>query len=246
VTGDPAVTLRADCGSCAGLCCVALPFARSADFAIDKPGGVPCPNLGDGFGCGIHDRLRPSGFGGCAVYDCQGAGQRTVQVTFGGRDWRVEPALARPMFAAFTTMRRLHELLWYLHAAAAIATAAGRDRLVADIKDLDRKIDDLATQDATELATIDLDALRNRTNELLRVASKAARGAGAGGEQAGADLAGADLLGADLRTRDLRRADLRGARLAGALFLTRAQLTAARGDASTTVPTGLERPPHWS
>ncbi|MDR3081083.1 MAG: pentapeptide repeat-containing protein, partial [Streptomyces sp.] len=37
--------LRADCSSCFALCCVALPFAASADFAIDKAAGTPCPNL---------------------------------------------------------------------------------------------------------------------------------------------------------------------------------------------------------
>ena len=37
--------LRADCGSCFGLCCVALPFAASADFAVDKAAGQPCANL---------------------------------------------------------------------------------------------------------------------------------------------------------------------------------------------------------
>ena len=47
--------LRADCSSCFGLCCVALTFSRSADFAIDKPAGEACPNLSADFRCGIHD-----------------------------------------------------------------------------------------------------------------------------------------------------------------------------------------------
>lgn len=85
---DPLLELRADCGQCFGLCCVALPFARSADFAIDKGAGEPCPNLESDFRCGIHTRLRRTGFTGCTVYDCFGAGQRVSQVTFGGVDWR--------------------------------------------------------------------------------------------------------------------------------------------------------------
>ena len=76
--------LRADCERCFGLCCVALPFAVSADFALDKPAGTPCPNLRGDHRCGIHAKLRPSGFTGCTVYDCFGAGQRVSQVTFGG------------------------------------------------------------------------------------------------------------------------------------------------------------------
>ena len=107
--GTPArrrLELRADCERCAGLCCVAPAFSASADFAIDKAAGQPCPNLEAGFRCSIHDRLRPAGFGGCAAFDCLGAGQKVVQGTFRGRDWRLQPDLAGPMFAAFAVMRR--------------------------------------------------------------------------------------------------------------------------------------------
>jgi uncharacterized membrane protein len=68
-------TLRGDCERCVGLCCVASPFAASADFAIDKPAGAVCPNLEADFRCGIHARLRAEGFPGCTAYDCFGAGQ---------------------------------------------------------------------------------------------------------------------------------------------------------------------------
>ena len=108
---DARVGLRADCGRCFGLCCVAPAFAASADFAIDKAAGQPCPNLRPDFGCGIHDELRPRGFRGCTVYDCFGAGQQVAQVTFGGRDWRGAPHTAGEMFAVFAVMRQLHELL---------------------------------------------------------------------------------------------------------------------------------------
>ena len=103
--------MRADCTRCVALCCVAPAFSASADFAIDKAAGEPCPNLCADFRCSIHDWLRPRGFGGCAAFDCLGAGQKIAQVTFGGRDWRADPALAAPMFAAFAVMRQLHELL---------------------------------------------------------------------------------------------------------------------------------------
>jgi uncharacterized protein YjbI with pentapeptide repeats len=106
--------LRADCTRCSGLCCVAPAFTASADFAIDKPAGRPCPHLAGDFRCGIHERLRPEGFPGCAVYDCFGAGQQIVQVIFGGRDWRTEDDLAAPMFAALPVVRAMHELLWHL------------------------------------------------------------------------------------------------------------------------------------
>ncbi|HJX43921.1 MAG TPA: pentapeptide repeat-containing protein, partial [Geodermatophilus sp.] len=106
--------LRADCSACAGLCCVLPAFAASADFAVDKPAGRPCLHLtglqvGDAR-CGIHADLRQRGFPGCTVFDCFGAGQQTVQVTFagGGRDWHTD----HEVFAAFRVQRLLHELLW--------------------------------------------------------------------------------------------------------------------------------------
>ena len=104
VPGGHRARLRADCGRCFGLCCVAPAFSASADFAIDKGAGQACPHLRRDFRCSIHDRLRPEGFPGCAVYDCFGAGQQVAQVTFGGRDWRREPGLAGQMFGVFAVM----------------------------------------------------------------------------------------------------------------------------------------------
>ena len=119
----PGPSLKADCSRCAGLCCVAPAFAKSSDFAITKPAGRACPNLGDDFRCGIHDRLPEKGFPGCVVFDCFGAGQQVTQVTFGGRDWRGTPGLAGPMFASLPVMRQLHELLWYALSALEIPAA---------------------------------------------------------------------------------------------------------------------------
>ncbi|WP_313885590.1 hypothetical protein [Fodinicola feengrottensis] len=118
--------LRADCASCFGLCCVALTFAKSADFGIDKRAGEPCPNLADDFRCGIHQDLRPRGFAGCTVYDCFGAGQKISQETFGGKDWRQAPETAGHMFALLPVMRQLHELLWYLAEARELEPARAR------------------------------------------------------------------------------------------------------------------------
>ncbi|MFE6856700.1 pentapeptide repeat-containing protein, partial [Streptomyces sp. NPDC057674] len=111
--------LRGDCANCFGLCCVALPFAKSSDFAVDKAPGEPCRNLQEDFRCGIHTRLRTSGFQGCTVYDCFGAGQQVSQVTFGGVSWREAPETASRMYDVFYVMRQLHELLRYLTEALA-------------------------------------------------------------------------------------------------------------------------------
>jgi hypothetical protein len=258
--------LRADCANCFALCCVALPFTRSADFAIDKPAGTPCRHLRADFACGVHDRLRSLGFPGCHAYDCFGAGQRVAQQSFGGRDWRSHPELAAPMFGAFATMRHLHELLWYL--TEALGWPAAR-AMHPDLRSALDATEHAAAAEANTLAALDVNAVRDRVAPLLRRASALVRGPGAP-DRSGADLAGADLrrtplraadlrntrlIGADLRGTaleradllgaDLRGADLRGADLSTALYVTQAQVNAARGDAATRLPTRLDRPTHW-
>ena len=62
----------------------------------------------------------------------------------------------------------------------------------------------------------------------------------------GADLTAADLTLADVTGADIRDTDFSGANLAGSLFLTQAQLDAARGDAHTRLPVTLGRPRRWT
>lgn len=211
-------SLRADCAQCSALCCVAPAFAASADFAISKPAGQPCPNLMAEFGCSIHDRLLQRGFPGCTAYDCFGAGQQVTQVTFGGSDWRSAPQLSGQMFAVFAVMRRLHELLWHLGEAQAL-TAAGPVR--AELAAAAAAIERLASGTPAELRALDLAGLWQQAGPLLQRASELARaGAGpAGPPRPGVDPAGTDLAGADLAGRQLRGARLCGASLRGALLI---------------------------
>jgi hypothetical protein len=113
----PSTDLRADCGRCAALCCIALAFDRSPLFAFDKPAGEPCANLDSAGRCTIHAERAAKGFGGCQAFDCQGAGQAVTQGLFGGASWRDEPALLAPMMSAFSVMRRAHETLGLLRQA---------------------------------------------------------------------------------------------------------------------------------
>ncbi|GGE24499.1 hypothetical protein GCM10011360_11170 [Primorskyibacter flagellatus] len=113
-------SLSEDCGQCAALCCLALAFDRGNSFGIDKPAGVPCPNL-SGHACSIHDRLESEGFSGCVRYSCTGAGQRVVQELFAGRSWQDDPALTAPMMEAFRGMREIQERLAQLSAAQGLA-----------------------------------------------------------------------------------------------------------------------------
>jgi hypothetical protein len=247
LSGMDAAGLRADCASCAGLCCVVLPFARSADFAIDKPAGTPCLHLRGDFRCGIHATLREAGFPGCAAYDCYGAGQRATQSSGG------DPAV-------FATLLILHELLWYLDEAVVRAPSEELRAAYASTAAL-----------ADEPGAADVAAHRAVVAPLLRAASASLRRPrphpyGPGADLAGASLRGADLsdldlrgaicIGADLRGAvlartdligaDLRGADLSGADLHEALYLTRSQVGAARGDAATRLPPRLDRPARWT
>jgi len=272
--GDPqpgaARDLRPDCERCVGLCCVAPAFSASADFAIDKAAGQPCPNLQADFRCGIHAGLRDLGFRGCAAYDCFGAGQRVSLETFAGADWRADPDIASRMFAAFSLVRQLHELLWYLAEALELhATKPLHPELWA-ARD---ETEGLAGGDVSALDALDVTAHRRHVNALLRSASALARAASTGPsldrrgadhigadlravDLRGADLRGAHLIGADLRgvdlaLADLTGADLRGAELGGAdlkdtLFLAQSQLDSARGDRRTQLPPRRSRPAHWT
>jgi len=254
--------LRADCGNCFGLCCVALTFAKSADFAIDKATGEPCPNLDEDFRCGIHQKLRPEGFRGCTVYDCFGAGQKISQQA--GASWRAQPG--QRMFEALPIMRQLHELLWYLAEAVELKQTSP---IHSQLREATDRIEKLTL--APDITSVDLPGERAKVNELLVRTSALVRGKQSktkerrGADLFGARLRGADLqstnlrgaylIAADLREADLRKADLigadlrdtrlEGADLTGALFLTQSQVNAARGDQATKLPAALNRPPHW-
>jgi uncharacterized protein YjbI with pentapeptide repeats len=271
--GERRELLRADCANCFGLCCAALPFTASVDFAFDKDAGEPCRNLQEDFRCGIHSTLREDGFRGCTIFDCFGAGQKVAQTTFEGRSWRAAPDTAQQMFAVFPVMRQLHELLWYLTEALTLPAARP---LFGELEALLEATEQLTYGRAEALSNLDVAAERAAVGELLRRVSKSVRAAAPrgpknkkvarGADLMGADLAGADLRGANLRgayliaadlsgadlsTADVIGADFRDAILAGAnlstsLFLTQFQVNAAKGDAGTMVPSALRRPSHWS
>ncbi|MFC7679813.1 pentapeptide repeat-containing protein [Paenibacillus sp. GCM10028914] len=270
--------LQAECESCFGLCCVALPFAASVDFAIDKVAGNPCTNLLHNFRCKVHNDLREIGFRGCTVFDCFGAGQKVSQVTYRGQSWHLKPSSAKEMYEVFPVMWQLHELLWYLSEALTLEAA----RPIFD--DLQLALHE--TQKLTELspqAILELDVSSHRANvnilllktsELVRDEAKRKHKGppiqhkveGRGADLIGANLKGTDLRyanlrgayliaanlqGANLRVADLigadlRDTDLRGADLTDSIFLTQAQLNAAKGDKHTKIPPSLARPKHWS
>jgi hypothetical protein len=272
---DEVADLRADCARCSALCCVALPYAASADFAYDKPAGRPCRHLDD-FACTIHAQLPERGFPGCTVFDCLGAGQQVTQHTYDGLTWRDRPDLAGEIFAAFLVVRQLQELRWYLGQAD---RGDQPGELRQRVRRLQAQTTALTKQSPEELLQCDVAGHRAVVDDVLSEVSRRVRRAAAravrdptgrprstrradlvGAELArvdlrgcdlrgalllGADLRGCDLRGADLIGADLRAADLRGADLSGALYVTEPQVAGARGDVDTRLPAEVRRPRRW-
>jgi uncharacterized protein YjbI with pentapeptide repeats len=265
--------LRADCENCFGLCCVALPFTKTADFALNKEGGTPCQNLNTEYRCNIHEKLRKSGFSGCTVYECFGAGQKVSQSTFNGISWRENPEVADEMFHVFPIIQQLHEMLLYLQEALTREETEDIKKELLDMYDETEKLTYLSPKQLLEL---DVPSHRSIVNELLLRTSALVRGAvpsklknGKGQHKGksffgaklkgvnfrGADLRGAFFIAADLRNADLRNADfigadlrdtdLSGADLTGSIFLTQAQVNSAKGDLKTKLPGTLSTPIHW-
>jgi uncharacterized protein YjbI with pentapeptide repeats len=264
--------LQADCENCFGLCCVALPFAISTDFAMNKESGVPCSNLHSNFTCAIHMNLRDKGFKGCTVFECFGAGQKVSQHTFGGTDWRENPEHAKAMFDVFPIMQQLHEMLSYLTEAVMLEVARPIHKKLHTVLEETKRLSYLNYE---ELIRIDIPLHRAKVNELLlqtselvwkqiaqrkkRINHRRANLIGAKLKKAklrGADLRGACLIAADLREADLREvdfigadlrdADVRGANLTASIFLTQVQINSAKGDIHTKLPPLLVQPIHWA
>lgn len=211
---------QADCANCFGLCCVALAFAASSDFPVDKAAGVPCRNLNDDFRCTIHRNLRLSGYSGCTVFDCLGAGQKVSQQTFGGISWRDDPESAGMMFQLLPVMQQLQEMLLYLTQAIERCDDV---ELQGALSEKRLAVDKLASASAEELLAVALSEYRLHINALLMQVSERVRlGSGRfnkkNNRKKGPDYQGADLMGAKFQEKDLKGSTFRGAYLIGANF----------------------------
>ncbi len=205
----------ADCERCFGLCCVALPYAKSADFACDKAGGTPCPNLQSDYRCSIHPNLRGKGFRGCTVYECFGAGQKVSQITYNGTNWRDNPVLAKEMFDVFPIMQQLHEMLCYLNEALQLEDA---QPIHTDLQDTIEETENLANLPPKSILNLDVSAHRVIVNQLLLQTSELVRAKVSLKNNRNPKILnkisrGTDLIGAKLRGTDLRGVNLRGAML---------------------------------
>lgn len=264
--------LKSDCQNCFGLCCVALPYGKSADFPFNKDCGDPCRNLCSTNLCAIHSQLREKGFRGCVSYECFGAGQHVSQTIYNGRDWRDNKEHAEEMFAVFPIVQQLHEMLFYLKQALHLKETQS---IRTSLQNSYEETVELSLRKPEAILQIDVSAHRRKVNTLLIETSKLYRSRMNDNSQKkksrkaadfiGANLKGLNLQGEDFRGKlmiaanlsksdlkkadfigaDLRDADLRGADLRESLFLTQSQINSAIGDAQTKIPVNLDRPGHW-
>ncbi|MNH98720.1 Pentapeptide repeats (8 copies) [compost metagenome] len=262
--------LQSDCVQCFGLCCVALPYAKSADFASNKEGGIPCRNLRPDHRCSIHEHLIDQGFHGCVSYECFGAGQHVSQEIFEGKDWRDHPEQAKEMFEVFPVVQQLFEMLNYINQALDLEETHSIHNELQMVYDATLSLTHLHPK---EILLLDVIAHRVVVNQLLLKTSElirkdyfqSNRNSKIRKDYLGANLKGANLRGinfrgtlliaanlrnADLRNvdfigSDLRDADLSGADLTGSIFLTQAQVNSAKGNKATRLPRNLKVPAHW-
>ncbi|MEN0644633.1 pentapeptide repeat-containing protein [Alkalicoccobacillus gibsonii] len=260
--------LTSDCSQCFGLCCVALPYIQSTDFAKDKAGGTPCHNLNDHFMCAIHSNLREEGYKGCTVYECFGAGQKVSQTIYKSVSWHEKSS--EEMFEVFPIIQQLHEMLAYLDEAL---KREETKPIHTQLMEAFNKIDAYTYKDPESILTLDLTVIRSEISDYLSEAGELVAYAKAnehriqraafefmGAQLKGhnfqgaklrgiffiaADLRGANFTSAELLGADFRDADVCGADFTGSLFLTQAQMNAANGDKATTLPRHLQRPSHW-
>ncbi len=213
IYSDNSSHLKPQCEKCFGICCIALYFSVQDGFPTDKSAGTPCPNLAEDFRCVIHDKLGDLGLRGCVAYECYGAGQQISQVTFAGRNWRLEPSSADLMFEVFLVMRQLHEMCWYLTEALSFKLPSPIGGEIKEALYATKRITQFAPHFLLEF---NLSEHRTKISVLLKNTSKLVRSEISRTNKVTFNddkgrKATTDFLGRDLRKKDLRCADLRGA-----------------------------------
>lgn len=261
-------SLKIDCKKCSGLCCTALYFSKTEGFPNDKPAGKPCTNLMSDYGCAVHNKLMQYNLKGCMAFDCLGAGQKVTSDIYGGVSWKNQPERAEEIFRVFLAVWQLHQMVWYLAEAAAIVPA---EELADQITALIGEYQNMTALLPMEILQIDIEEYRTRVNKILKKAGELVVQSVAPGKTdkrsdnmgrnfkkanlngrdfsmslliaanlEGCSLYGTNFLGADMRDTNIQNADLRES-----LFLTQAQVNAARGNEHTKLPDTLSRPIAW-
>ncbi|WP_395018652.1 pentapeptide repeat-containing protein [Robinsoniella peoriensis] len=262
-------SLKIDCRKCSGLCCTALYFSKSEGFPNDKPAGKPCTNLMSDFSCAVHKKLMQYNLKGCMAFDCLGAGQKVTSDIYGGVSWKQRPEAASEIFQVFLAVWQLHQMVWYLAEAAAVIPA---EKLAEDIDALITEYKNMTALPSDQILQIDIEEYRTRVNLILKKAGELTANSIAPGKNTvrrsdnmgknfkkanldgqdlsmslliAANLEGCSLFGTNFLGADMRDTNIRNADLSESLFLTQAQVNAARGNENTKLPKTLCRPKSW-
>jgi hypothetical protein len=161
--------------------------------------------------------LLSSGYRGCVIFDCFGAGQKVCQGTYNGHSWEDGTVDREEMLAAFTVVQQLSQWLWHL--LQALSWPQARSAWTG-VRQLCSTVEALRDQSGAQLLRIDLTGLGHDVDAALHTASAVVRAAllnGGYDEFAGlaAVDADADVRGMDLRDRVVPGCDLSGRRLIG-------------------------------
>lgn len=250
-----------DCSKCFALCCVALPYGKSADFPCDKASGVPCHHLNDNYLCNIHHDLREKGFKGCVTFECFGAGQHVSQNIFNNVSWKNDE-IKDEMFTVFPIVHQINEMIYYLYECKMYADDIKISQLINEleetihseinkIKKFDMtmmrfKVSNVFTEISIKYRGNDNDQHMHQDYIGQSLSNKKFRNQSIRGSLfIAANLKNADLSYTDCLGADFRNADLSHANLKGAMFLTQSQINSAMGNNNTIIPEHLNRPDHW-
>ncbi|QYA46042.1 pentapeptide repeat-containing protein (plasmid) [Macrococcoides bohemicum] len=251
-----------DCSKCFALCCVALPYGKSADFPCDKPSGIPCQNLNDNYLCSIHNDLREKGFNGCVTFECFGAGQHVSQNIFNNISWK-NNEIKDEMFTVFPIVHQINEMIYYLYECKIYSDDIKIIKLV-------NELEEIINSEINKIKKFDITMMRFKVSNVFTEVSMNYRGneksqymhqdyigkslrnknfrnqSIRGSLFIATNLSNADLSNTDCLGTDFRNADLSNANLKGAIFLTQSQINSAIGNNNTIIPKHLVRPEHWN
>ncbi|MCW3491574.1 pentapeptide repeat-containing protein [Dethiobacter alkaliphilus] len=263
---DLASELKIDCDRCSGLCCVALCFLQTAGFPEDKAGGKPCMNLMPNYRCKIYSQLAQKGMKGCLAYDCFGAGQKVTQVCCPHSDWRTDPKQSATIFAVFSIVFQLHQMLWYLIEALSVNTD---ETVASEIERLIQENQQMTEQESDKILSLDVEKYKTKVNKVLKKVCRViavnpvesqddkdflgkdfnkcnldgsdfSMSLMIAANFEGCSIRGANFLGTDMRDANIKNADLRES-----MFLTQMQINSTRGNSNTKLPANLSRPSIW-
>lgn len=162
-------SIEADCSRCVALCCVLLSFDRSDAFAFDKASGEPCHHLTRQWRCAVHADLEGEGMGGCAAYDCAGAGPRVVEEVFGldrlSWAWLHDERQVALLADVFGVLQRVHALLSLVQAAVALGLST---RHLAEAEGLATRLRPAARWSPEEVLALDVTSLSADVHGFLR------------------------------------------------------------------------------